>query len=87
MPESNRVEMALTPEQLNDVDEAVLDLLDEGRVTPALAREQLAERRVTDVSRQYVNQRLRRLEEHGHVKNLLESGVYELAGDPRDEGE
>lgn len=78
--------MALSPDQLNDVDAAVLDLLEEGRATPGLAQKLLDERGVTDVSRQYVNQRLRRLEEHGHVENLLDSGVYELVTDPR-EGE
>lgn len=37
-----------------------------------------------EVSRQYVNQRLKRLSEHGHVENLLETGVYDLTNDPRE---
>lgn len=73
----------LVPRQLNDLDEAVLDLLYVGRVTPALAQTLLAEREIADVSRQYINQRLGRLAEHEHVRNLEESGVYELMNDPR----
>lgn len=75
--------MALAPRQLNDLDEALLDLLYDGRVTPALAQTLLAEREIAEVSRQYINQRLGRLAEHEHVRNLEESGVYELMNDPR----
>ena len=35
-----------------------------------------------DFISQYVQQRLRRLEEHGHVQNIG-SGVYEITDDPR----
>ncbi|WP_136592332.1 winged helix-turn-helix transcriptional regulator [Salinigranum halophilum] len=37
-----------------------------------------------DFSRQYIQQRLKRLEEHGYVQNIGR-GVYELTSDPRDE--
>ena len=39
--------------------------------------------KLEDLSRQYVQQRLRRLEEHGHVQNIGR-GVYEMIDDPRD---
>ncbi len=37
-----------------------------------------------EVSRQYVNQRLKHLSEHGYMRNILETGVYELANDPQE---
>ncbi len=80
----NQSGMALNPSQLNDLDEAILDLLAEGRATPTLLREELAEREIREVSRQYISSRLSRLQEHGHVRNLRETGVYELVDDPRD---
>lgn len=75
--------MALAPRQLNDLDESLLDLLYDGRVTPALAQTLLAERDIAEVSRQYINQRLGRLAEHEHTRNIEGSGVYELVTDPR----
>ncbi|MCD2204397.1 hypothetical protein [Halobacterium sp. KA-6] len=78
--------VTLTADDLNDLDEAVLDLLHEGRVTPTLAQKLLVDRGEKDsVSRQYVNQRLKRLEEHEHIENLLDTGVYELDSDPREQ--
>lgn len=77
--------MVLSESQLNDMDRAVLDVLAEGRVTPSLAQTILAEREIADISRQYINKRLKRLGEHGHVRNLHGSGVYELVQDPREE--
>lgn len=67
----------MPPIQLNDTDEAILEILDEGRNAPLNIANRL------DLTRQYVQQRLRRLEEHGHVQNIG-SGVYELVDDPRD---
>ena len=67
----------MPPIQLNDTDKAVLEILDEGRNAPSNIAEQL------DFTRQYVQQRLRRLEEHGHVRNIG-SGVYEIVDDPRE---
>jgi len=66
----------LAPEDLNDADREILAELDEGRVTPAL----VADRR--DLGRSYVSQRLIRLEEHGHARELVR-GLYELVEDPR----
>ena len=63
--------------RLNETDKKVIGELDEGRNVPANIAEQL------DLSRQYVQQRLRRLEEHGHVQNIGR-GVYEMIDDPRD---
>ena len=63
--------------QLSDTDKSILDILQEGRNAPLNIANRL------DFTRQYVQQRLRRLEEHGHVENIG-SGVYELVDDPRD---
>jgi len=76
----------LTTDDLRDVDRDVLAFLDEGRVTPAYVRKRLMESG-KEYSRGYVQQRLGRLEEHNHVDNLLETGLYELVDDPRVEGE
>ncbi|GAA0539568.1 MarR family transcriptional regulator [Halorubrum ejinorense] len=67
----------LTPADLNDTDNAVLDVLRGGRVTPQYAAEEL------DVSRTYASERLKRLVEHGHVEKVA-PGLYELVEDPRD---
>lgn len=58
--------------RLNDADKAILEHLQEGRVTSAF----LARR--TDWKREYLTQRLVRLEEHGVVSNLENVGLYEL---------
>ena len=78
--------MPLSPEDLNKWDNLILDYLrDEGRATPTLLVAEFIERGDTeDVSRQWINSRLRRLAEHGHVRNLHDTGVYELAEDPRE---
>jgi hypothetical protein len=83
MSNRNTPVVTLSPDQLNDLDRALLDLLQEGRLTPTLARKQLTERDLADVSRQYVNRRLKRLAEHEHIENILDTGVYELVADPR----
>jgi DNA-binding transcriptional ArsR family regulator len=67
----------LTPEDLNESDEQILDQLVEGRVSPSFVVQQ------TDLHRSYVSQRLIRLKEHGHVEELVR-GLYELDSDPRD---
>jgi len=66
----------LSQEDLNSADQEVLDQLQAGRVTPSY----LADRLETD--RSYLNQRLKRLVEHGHVDRLA-AGLYELVDDPR----
>ena len=40
---------------------------------------------VRDVTSTYLGQRLQRFEEHNHVENLYDSGLYELVDDPREE--
>jgi DNA-binding MarR family transcriptional regulator len=63
---------------LNPTDHAILDMLQEGRCSPAyIAEEQ-------DYSRQNITNRLRRLVEHGHVQKL-HPGLYELVQDPRED--
>lgn len=77
----------LDPDQLRDVDRRILSYLSEGRVTPVYARKRLSDDNVDDYSRGYVQQRLARLVEHGHARNLLDSGIYELVDDPREDSE
>lgn len=62
--------------QLSDTDEDILTILEEGRNAPSNIANRL------DFTRQYVQRRLQRLEEHGYVQNIG-SGVYELVDDPR----
>lgn len=68
--------MALSPEDLSDTDNRILEQLQEGRVTPQYLADQL------DISRPYASDKLRRFVEHGHVERLA-SGLYELKNDPR----
>ena len=74
--------MPLTEDQLNKLDNEILDVLADGRATPTLLKN-IFEEDGTEVSRQYINQRLKRLSEHEHVENLFDTGVYELITDPR----
>ena len=74
--------MPLSREDLNELDDQILDILLEGRATPTLLKN-ILEENGTDVSRQYVNRRLKRLTEHGYTKNLYNTGVYEIIEDPR----
>lgn len=59
---------------LSPTDRAILEMLREGRCSPAYIA---AER---DYSRQHVRNRLQRLTEHGYVTRL-HKGLYELAVD------
>ena len=59
---------------LNDADESIIKELRKGRNIPANIAE------TTGYDRQYINQRLRRLKEHGVVINVGR-GVYELVPD------
>lgn len=68
----------LDPDDLNDTDTALLDVLHDGRVTPTYAADKL------DVSREYASDRLKRLTEHNCVEKVA-PGLYELVEDPRDE--
>jgi len=75
----------LSPDDLIEIDEQLLEYLREGRVTPKYARLRLRED-VDDYSRGYVQQRLARLVEHSHVENLRDSGLYDLVDDPGEVG-
>jgi len=76
----------LEPDDLREIDEVLLDYLSEGRVTPVYARERILDEGVRDsITSTYTGQRLQRLEEHSHVRNLYDTGLYELADDPREE--
>jgi len=74
----------LDADDLRDVDHHLLAYLAEGRVTPAYARERLIDEDVEEYSRGYVQQRLSRLAEHSHLRNLYDTGLYELVSDPRE---
>lgn len=78
----NQTAMTLTEDELNELDKKILDVLTEGRATPTLVKN-ILEERGTEVSRQYINQRMKRLSEHSHIENLFDTGVYELVIDPR----
>lgn len=75
----------LDADDLNDLDCLILDYLrDHGRATPRLLQREL-EADGHDVGvRQYVNSRLGRLAEHGCVRNVRDTGVYEFVSDPRE---
>jgi hypothetical protein len=66
----------LEEDDLGPADKALLDLLNEGRITAPYAAEE------ADYSLQYVRDRLNRLVEHGNAKKIYE-GLYELVDDPR----
>jgi hypothetical protein len=73
-----KAQPVLEPRQLNEADREILDELHEGRASPSYLSEQ------TGVEQTYINQRLRRLDEHAHVENLAR-GLWELVDDPRDD--
>ncbi|MFC7071726.1 hypothetical protein ACFQJ7_09775 [Halovenus rubra] len=79
--------MVLDETKLNEKDKIILDYLTtEGRATPAILEEVIAEQTEGGgVSRSYINQRLVRLAEHHHIKNIRGKGVYEFVSDPRAE--
>jgi hypothetical protein len=78
--------MALDEEDLRDVDRDLLEYLTEGRVTPVYARERMLDEDLREVTSTYLGQRLQRLEEHNHARNLFDTGLYELVDDPREDG-
>ena len=78
--------MGLDVDNLRDIDEAILGYLQEGRVTPAYCRDRLLDEDSVEVTSTYCGQRLQRLEEHDHVRNLYDTGLYELVSDPRHPG-
>jgi hypothetical protein len=66
----------LSEDDLGPADKALLDVLQDGRVTAPYAAEE------ADYSLQYVRDRLGRLVEHGNARKVYE-GLYELVDDPR----
>jgi DNA-binding IclR family transcriptional regulator len=66
----------LESDDLGPADEALLDLLREGRITAPYAAEE------TGYSKPYIRDRLRRLVEH-NVARKIHEGLYELKTDPR----
>jgi DNA-binding IclR family transcriptional regulator len=67
-------------DDLIDTDREILDVLEEGRCTPAALADWAA------LSKQTIHSRLNVLVAAGHVDKVHESGLYELADDPRSEG-
>jgi len=67
----------LGPEDLNPTDEAILDELQDGRVTAAYVA------RTHGYTGGNVRNRIGRLVEHGHVRKL-DGSLYELVDDPRE---
>jgi len=66
----------LNEDDLGPADEAILEMLQDGRVTAPYVAEE------TGYSLQYVRDRLSRLVEHGNARKVYE-GLYELVEDPR----
>lgn len=68
----------LDESDLSPADDALLNLLNEGRITAPFAADE------TGYNLQYIRERLRRMVEHGNVEKIYE-GLYELVEDPREE--
>lgn len=78
--------MALGKSDLREIDATLVEYLQEGRVTPIYARERLVdEGRRDEITSTYIGQRLQRLVEHGHARNLYGVGIYELTEAPADD--
>jgi hypothetical protein len=83
----------MNADDLDALDRAILDYLQEGRheadqpwgiSTPAEVRAALEDRGMEGVPvRQTVNNRMKRLELAGHLRNRYEKGLYEFVSDPR----
>lgn len=76
--------LMLSPNDLREIDQTLLDYLTEGRVTPVYCKKRLEEEG-QEYSRGYVRDRLARFVEHDHAQNLMDVGLYELTEDPRDD--
>lgn len=72
-----RESVTLDAEQLNSTDVGILELLHEGRGSPRYIAEVLGKQQP------YINQRLKRLLEHGHVERI-DRGLYELSTPPEE---
>lgn len=74
--------VALDAGDLNDLDKQILTYLhEEGRASPTL----FIRANDVDTSRQWVSSRFVRLAEHGHIRDLYDTGIYEFVDDPREE--
>lgn len=88
MQASETRRMGLSPSDLREIDETLLSYLREGRVTAAYARKRILDETPRDsITGAYLGQRLQRFEEHGHVENLYNSGLYELVRELDSEGD
>ncbi|EMA47954.1 hypothetical protein C449_00740 [Halococcus saccharolyticus DSM 5350] len=77
--------MALSKNDLREIDAILVGYLKEGRVTPVYARDRVIdEGRRKEITSTYISQRLQRLTEHGHTRNLYDDGLYELVSEPED---
>lgn len=63
--------MTLSPDDLNETDQQIIEKLQEGRVTPRFLADEL------NISRPYASDRLKRFLEHNIVRRLA-PGLYEL---------
>jgi DNA-binding Lrp family transcriptional regulator len=73
-------DVVLAPDDLNALDEKIIDYLaEEGRASPTL----FMRAEDIDTSRQWVSSRFTRLAEHGHIRELHGTGIYEFTNDPR----
>lgn len=74
--------MTLGPEDLNEMDRQILTYLrDEGRASPTL----FLRAEDIDSSRQWVSSRFVRLAEHGHIRDLYDTGIYEFVEGPEED--
>jgi len=91
--------VTLDPDDLDDLDEAILDYFLEGReadnepwgkATPSEVYRTLDERGVLDELgnpvRQTVQHRIQRLEVADHLENIHNTGSYKFISDPRSDG-
>lgn len=83
MEARNTGDVALSASDLREIDKIILNYLREHCVTPAYCRDRIIDEGHRDeITATYCGQRLQRLEEHGHVRNLYDTGLYELVNEP-----
>ena len=71
--------VTLSSDNLNGMDEQILEYLKtEGRASPTLFKRATG----VDPSRQYISARFVRLGEHGHIRELHDTGIYEFVEGP-----
>ena len=79
---ADQYSMTLSEKDLREIDQILLEYLREGRVTPVYARERILDEKKRDkITSTYLSQRLQRLEEHNHVQNLYNTGLYKISKD------